>query len=346
MLKIKIRAAAVASVAALAATAVQAQEHVFKFHHFVPEHSASQTEMIEPWARRVEENSGGRVRIDIYPRMALGGRPPELASQVREGVVDLVWTVNGYTPGVYQMSEVAELPYLQPFSLRAANLALYDLFQTDLKDEYVDVEVMWIHVHGGQGLHMRDAPVRDLDDLAGRHIRIPSRTGAWMIEALGAIPVGMPIPELPLALDRGVVDGAFISWHIIPELSLQDHTEHQIEGHDGARFGTIVFQVSMNKERWESLPPDIQQAFRDASDRDWWGEVGDIWAVTDAAGLDVATDAGNEHFYLSEEETAVFRDALEPVIDRWIADVAESGIDGASLVERYLELAESYDEAE
>ena len=165
-------------------------------------------------------------------------------------------------------------------------------------------------------------------------MRIPTRTGAWIIEALGASPVAMPVPDLPPALQKGTVDGAFIPWEIIPPLKIQEQTEYQIEGHNKTRFGTTTFQVSMNKDRWDSLPEDIQKAFKDASGRDWWAEVGRRWRDADEVGIRIAVDAGNHHVTLSEEETAVFAEALEPVVQRWIDEVTSSGIDGAALVEK------------
>ena len=148
----------------------------------------------------------------------------------------------------------------------------------------------------------------------------------------------MPVPELPQPLSKGVVDGAFIPWEIIPPLKIQEQTKYQIEGHDKARFGTTTFQVSMNKARWDSLPADIQKAFKDASGRDWWGQVGDIWRASDEFGIKVATDAGNEHVVLTEEETNAFREALEPVVQRWVDEVTGQGIDGAGLVKKAREL--------
>jgi TRAP-type C4-dicarboxylate transport system substrate-binding protein len=318
----------------LAGAAAQAQEHVFKLHHLLGAQSPAHTEMLEPWARQVEENSGGAVKIEIYPNMTLGGRPPELVQQARDGVVDLIWTVNGYTPGLFPRTEVMELPFVYENDPVAANLALRDMFEEDLAEDYAGLEVMFLHVHAGQAIHMVDTEVRSPADLAGKNIRIPTRTGAWVIEALGANPTAMPVPELPQALAKGVVDGAFIPWEIIPALQIQDQTDYQIEGADKARFGTTTFQVSMNKARWDGLPPEIQQAFRDASGEEWWAEVGRIWRATDDHGIQVAVDAGNTHVTLTEEETEAFRVALEPVTQRWIDEVTGMGLDGAGLVER------------
>ena len=289
--------------AAFAAGGASAQEYVFKLHHLLGAQAPAQTKMLEPWAKAVEENSGGRVKIEIYPAMSLGGRPPELIKQARDGVVDLIWTVNGYTPGLFPRTEVMELPTVFTNDPKAANLALYDMFESDLADEYKGVEVMFLHVHAGQAIHMRDKPVRQARGSRGQEDAHPDPHRRVGHRGAGREPAAMPVPELPQALQKGVVDGALIPWEIIPPLKIQDQTQYQIEGADEARFGTTTFQVSMNKARWDGLPDDIKKAFKDASGRDWWGEVGEIWRASDDFGIKVAVDAGNEHIILTEEET-------------------------------------------
>ena len=311
-----------------------AADYTFKLHHFLSPKAPAHSKMLDPWAKAVEKNAGGAVKIEIYPSMTLGGRPPELVSQVRDGVVDLAWTLNGYTPGLFPRTEVMELPTVFVNNPKAANLALYDMFKDDLSSEYKGLEVMFLHTHAGQAIHTRNKEIRSPADMKGMRMRIPSRTGAWVIEALGASPAAMPVPELPPALQKGVVDGAFIPWEIIPPLKIQEQTEYQIEGADRTRFGTSVFQVSMNKDRWDSLPENIQKAFRDASGPEWWAQVGDIWRGADDFGINFAIKAGNTHVVLSKEETAVFNDVLAPVVDRWIGEVAKKDIDGKALVEK------------
>ncbi len=324
--------------AAAAGSSAVAQEYTFKLHHFLGAKSPANTKMLEPWARQVEENSGGRVKIEIFPSMTLGGRPPELIQQARDGVVDLIWAVNGYTPGLFPRTEVFELPFVYLNDIKATNLAMYDMFESDLRQEYKGLEVMFLHVHAGQAFHMREKAVHTPADVEGLKLRIPTRTGAWVIEALGAAPTAMPVPELPQALQKGVVDGALIPWEIIPPLKIQEQTKYQVEGFNETRFGTTTFQVSMNKARWDGLPADIQKAFRDASGREWWGKVGEIWRAADDFGIKLAVEAGNEHIVLTKEQTEAFREKLEPVVQRWIKEVSPQGIGGARLVEQAREL--------
>lgn len=321
-----------AAACVLTVSAADSQEYAFKLHHFLSDQSPAHTRMLQPWAKQVEENSDGEVVIEIYPSMSLGGRPAELVSQARDGVVDLVWTVNGYTPGLFPRTEVMELPFVYVNDPVAANLSLHDMFESELAQEYGGLEVMFLHVHAGNGIHMRNEIVRSPSEIEGMNMRIPTRTGAWIIEALGANPVSMAVTDLPQALQQGAVDGAFIPWEIIPSLEIHEQTQYQIEGFNGARFGTTTFQVSMNEARWNSLPSEIQFAFKEASGRDWWGEVGEIWQTADDIGIKVAVGAGNEHVILGEAETVEFQSALEPVVSRWISEVNEKGIDGVRLV--------------
>lgn len=319
-----------------------AAEYTFKLHHLLSAKAPAHTKMLVPWVNQVAKNSGGRVKIDIYPSMTLGGKPPQLIRQARDGVVDIVWTVNGYTPGLFPRTEVFELPFIHTNDTAATSRAMYDMFQSDLKPEYKGVEVMFLFVHAGQAMHMVDKLVRKPSDLKGLKMRIPTRTGAWIIEALGASPVGMPVPQLPQALAKKIVDGAFIPWEIIAPLKIQNQTKYQIEGFNKTRFGTTTFQVSMNKARWDGLPADIKKAFKDASGPDWWREVGAIWAANDDSGIKVAIKAGNEHITLTQAETDAFQKILEPVVGRWIAEVKTKGIDGKALVAKARMLIAKY----
>lgn len=331
---------------AFSATGASAQEYRLTLHHFLSELAPAHTGMLVPWAERVEELSGGQVDIEIYPSMSLGGRPPELIQQARDGVADIVWTVNGYTAGLFPRSEVFELPTVFVNDPAAVNLAMRDMFDEHLAEENPGVKVLFMHVHAGNGLHTVDTEVRAPEDVGGLTLRTPSRTGAWVIEALDANPVAMPVPELPQALQRGVVQGALLPWEVAAPLRLQEQTEYQIEGADNTRFGTTVFQVSMNQGVWDSLPEDVQQAFLQASDEEWLRQLGDIWRQADETVIEMLTEAGNTHVVLSEEATATFMEELRPVVDRWVEDVSAQGIDGAALVERAREAIAAHSDAE
>ena len=337
-----ISIAVAAACAALSAPAA-AQQINLKLHHLLPAAAPAHFKMLAPWAQDVEKASGGKVKIELFPAMSLGGKPPELINQVRDGVVDIIWTVNGYTPNLFPRSEVFELPFIHTNNVVATNLAMRDMFLSgDVAEDFKDVKVMFLHVHAGQAIHMADKEVRKPDDLKGLKMRIPNRTGAWIIEALGAAPSAMPVPALPQALQKKVVDGAFIPWEIIPSLKLQEVTKYQIEGPNKVRFGTTTFQVSMNKNTWAKLPPDVQKAFEANNGEARWRAVGKVWTDSEAGGIALAKKAGNKHIQITEAELGLFRQKLEPVVQRWVDEVKGKGIDGNALVKKARALVAKY----
>lgn len=324
-------AAASAILAGGLATGAAAQEVTLTLHHFLGPKAPAHTQMLVPWAQRIEQASGGRIKIELYPAMSLGGAPPQLARQVRDGVVDIVWAVNGYTPGLFPRSEVFELPTVFTNDIAATNLAIAELFDEWLAPEYEGIHVLFNHAHAGQALHTRDTLARSPDDTAGMKLRVPGPTGTAVVEAMGATPVNMPVPDLPQALATGAVDGALIPFEIINPLQLQEVTQYQIEGPDNERFGTTVFQVSMNEDRWDELPDDLKKVFEDNTGEDWLREVADVWRTSDDNAIATAVDAGNQHVVLTREEMDAFNAVLEPVVEKWIADHPD--FDARGLVE-------------
>ena len=326
------------ALALASSTAAFAQEFELKLHHFLSPKAPAHTKMLVPWAQRIMDASDGRVKIEIFPSMTLGGKPPQLPRQVRDGVVDMAWIVNAYAAGAFPRTEVFELPGVHQGDSGAVNKAMQAMYDAELSKDFKGLRALFQHVHGGQAIHMATTEVRSPADLKGMKIRIPSRTGSWVVEALGANPVKTSVGEIPVALSKKVIDGALIPFEIIPPLKIHEQTEYQIEGPGGKRLGTTSFSVIINEDRWNSMPADIQQIFLDNSGEDWHAEVGAIWDGSEAGGLKVATSSGNTHIQLSEAEWAPFEAAVAPVVDRWITEMTEKGIDGQALYDQAVQL--------
>ena len=323
---------ALGSAALLAVSAARAQEVTLTMHHFLPPVANAHKVMLEPWAEQVEAASGGRIDIEIFPSMAMGGKPGELYGQVRDGAADIVWTLLGYTPGLFPRSEVFELPLVHAGSATDTTIALnasLDLLAEDFKD----VHVLFLHSHDGNLIHSASKPVRTFDDVAGLKLRTPGRTGAWVIEGMGAEPVGLPVPALPEAMSKGVVDGALTTYEIVPALKLQELDKFTTELPDGGRFGTAVFMVAMNKDAYDALPDDLQAVIDDHSSVNVSAEIGAMWEAFEAPGREALAAAGVENIVLSPEEAARFDAANEAVVARWVEEVTANGIDGQGLVD-------------
>lgn len=314
-------------------SAASAQEFTFSIHHFLSPKSMTQTALLQPWADAVEEASGGRIKFEIFPAMALGGTPPELYSQVRDGVADLVWTLPGYTPGTFPRTEVFELPNVHIGDARATNLAIQDMMP-DLAPDFEAIHPILVHVHAGNALHLAGSTVESVEDFKGLKVRSPSRTGAWVLEALGAEPVGMPVPALPQALAKKTVDAGLVPYEVAIPLGLSDLTTASVELDQGARFGTSTFLFAMNKDSYASLPDDLKKVIDDHSGLALAEAMGIAWNDIEPVGKQKAVDAGNAVTALSPEASAAFAAPFEAVAQRWISEVSAAGIDGAALLER------------
>ena len=327
-LKASILGAAMVSLA----TPALAQEVTLTLAHFLSPKSPPHVKFMEPWARAVEEQSSGRIKVEIFPTMTMGGKPPELYRQLRDGAADIVWTVTGYTPGVFPRSEVFELPTVHEGSAKATNLAIQDTFDM-LAEDFTDVKPLLVHVHAGNALHLVNGCVESVDELKGVKLRTPTRTGGWMIEAWGAEPVGMPVPALPQALSKGVIDGALVPFEVMPPFKLNDLTQCSVTGADDSRFGTAVFLFAMNKERYDSLPDDLKAVIDANSGGAIAGAAGQLWDDVELPGQEMQKKTGSPISALTPEATAAFDDLGQTVVDRWIAESADNGVDGAALVE-------------
>jgi len=324
------RAGTLIAAMSLAASA-QAAEFTFSIQHFLSPKAPAQTVLIEPWAKAVEEASGGRIAFEIFPAMALGGKPPELYSQVRDGVVDVVWTVPGYTPGTFPRTEVFELPSVHAGDARATNLAIQDMMD-ELAPDFTDIHPLLVHVHTGNALHLASGSVESIADFAGLKVRSPSRTGAWMLEEMGAEPVGMPVPALPQALSKNTVDAGLVPFEVAIPLGLADLTSASVELHEGARFGTATFLFAMNKASYNSLPDDLKAVIDDHSGMALAAKMGEAWNNIEPIGIKRAVDAGNSVTQLSAEATAEFDAAFDATVQRWLAEASGNGIDAETLL--------------
>ena len=340
----RIRLAATGALLGLVISAVapvQAQEVTLKLHHFLPPVAHAHKNMLVPWAQKVADDSGGRIKIDIYPAMQLGGKPPQLADQARDGVVDIVWTLPGYTPGRFTKTEVFELPFMHSSTV-ASNMALNDFVQRH-GDEFSDYKLIAMHVHAGQLFHSRK-PIRSASDIEGLKIRTPTRTGGWLIEAMGATPVGAPVPKIPEMLSKGVVDAVLIPYEITLPLKVDELVDYHTELDDPktTRINTSTFMIAMNKASYNALPADLQKVIDDNSGLNIATWLGEIWDEAEAPGKKKAAASG-EIIEMALAEVAKLRVVVEqPVIDRWVTDVTPKGIDGKALVEEARQLISKY----
>ena len=259
--------------------------------------------------------------------MQLGGKPADLYGQARDGVVDMVWTLPGYSPGRFPLTEVFELPFVCA-DAEATSQALTVFHREWMRDEYKDTQPLVFHAAAPGQLHTVGRQVRNLEDMDGLKVRAASRTGAEMLKTLGAIPVGMPVPQVYEALSRGVVDGAWIPWTIMRPFRLHEVTRYHVE----VSLACTPFVLTMNKDRYEGLPQDIRHILDDTTGLALAKRLGRLWQEDEQTGRDLAVQHNHPILTLPEPERARWRVAVAPVVDAWVAKVDAAGHDGQALL--------------
>ncbi len=316
----------------LAALPASAQDVTLRFQHFVGPTSASPTYFMGPWAEKIEKDSNGRIKVELYPAMQLGGAAGEMFDMVRDGVVDGGWIAPSYQPGRFPEAEALELPFMVTKSAEEASRAAWVYGQKHLLDDFQGVKIIAAHMHGRGLIHKKGAAVEKVEDFRGLKLRGPSRPATLLLEKLGAGPVGMPVLAFPEALSKGVLDGGVITWELAPSLKLDELVDSHTDVAGEMSLYNLYLVWGMNQEKYDALPDDLK-AVIDANSgfytSAWAGRAHDIG---DAAGREAMEKAGNTITTLSEEETARLHEAGDQVIADWVAEMNARGLQAEALI--------------
>jgi TRAP-type transport system periplasmic protein len=327
---------------ALAPNSAGSQEVTLRLHSFLPPVANPAKHFMVPWAERIEKESKGRIKVQVYPSMQLGGKAEQLLTQVRDGVVDVVWTLPGFTPGVMPKLEIFELPFLHR-STHATVSALQDYVDKYMQKDFEPYHVLLVHCHAG-ALFMTKDPINKVEDFEGMKLRSYSRTNAWILEALGAAPLQVALPELAPMLSKGTVSGSILPYEIAPSVKMQDLTNYFTTlAPPQPRLSTAIFTFLMNKQKYESLPPDLRKVIDDNSGRKLAPFAIEVWDRIELDGAQVMrSKPKNKFVQLSDEETAKFKKKVQPVFDRFKKLLDDGGDNGAKVLAEVEALEEKY----
>lgn len=312
----KILFALIASVFSMQVS--NAEQITLRIHHFLSSKAPLHSSFLVPFAEELEEKSNGRLNVEIFDSMSLGGRPNDVYDQVVDGAIDIGLVVPGYTPGLFNDTEVFELPFIMKDPI-ATTKAFSDLVETNLKDtEYADAKILASWVHGPGVIHS-ETPINSLDDLAGVELRGPTRLVTQTIAELGAIPVGMPLPSVPESLSKGVISGTLLPWEVTPAIRLSELVSNHTEFASEESLYTTAFVLAMNLESFEALPFDLQQIIENSSGKKLSVNAVSAMLAADSYGKEIANSLGNNIIVLSDQEVDRWKLAARPIIDKWIA---------------------------
>ena len=303
---------------------------ILKVAHFLPTASAAHSQMIVPWCEKIKSESNGGLECQIFPAMQLGGTPGQLFGQARDGVADIVWTLPGYTPGRFPVSEVFELPFFST-THEASSRALWDFIQEHAQNEFKGVKPIATWINGPNYLHLRDKQVQTLDDLKGMKVRAPSRLSNKLLTTLGASAMGMPLPQAVESFSKGVIDAAMLPWEVIPGVKLDELAKYHAEVVGAGTMATSTMIYVMNQRKYDSLPAELRKVIDDNSGQDTSAWVANQFKAADERGRAAALKRGNVVYQIAPEEVQKWKEASAPVTQEWIQEISAKGLDGQAL---------------
>ena len=325
--------AVAAALAGLGLIAQAADPIIIKVHHFLSPQSIQHTAMLRGWCDNIAKDSNNRLQCQIYAAMQLGGTPPQLYDQARDGVADVVWTVPGYTAGRFPKTEVFELPFMMT-NADATSRAAWDYYDKNAKDEFKDVKVLAVHVHGPGNIFTSKKQIKTMADIKGLKLRAPTRLTTKLVASMGATPVGMPVPAVPDALSKGVLDGAVIPYEVAQTIKIDElaHFTAETDRSYNALY-TTFFLLAMNQAKYDSLPADLKKVIDKNSGQELSAFLGRTQAGNDVQGKAKMVAGGHVITVIPKAELENWKAASSKLDDEWMADMDKRGFNGKALLQ-------------
>jgi TRAP-type C4-dicarboxylate transport system substrate-binding protein len=309
-------------------SSVQAQTKL-NYSIFFPA-PAPQTKVATEWAQEIEKRTGGKVQITMFPGGTLTPAP-QCYDGVVKGLSDIGMSVFAYTRGKFPLIEVIDLPLGVKSGLAATKL-INDFYNKFKPKELEEVKVMYLHAHGPGLLHTKKA-VNKLEDLKGMKIRCTG-LAAKIVQSLGGTPVAMGMGETYDSLSRGVVEGSMAPYEALKTWKWGEVVKFTTENF-GSSYSTGFFVV-MNKDKWNSLPSDIQKIIEKVNE-EWIVKQGSNWDEIDKDGKEATLKSGNKIITLSQEEDWKWQKLVRPLFDDYKKNMKAKGLPGDEALKYCLE---------
>jgi len=341
MKKILIILVAVILVSGLSAPAPAQQPIKLKFAHNYPPPTALGKAHTN-WAQKIMKDTNGRVEITVFGAGSLINKPEEFYDATVGGVTDMAYGQLNQAMEHFALDTalpLAGLDWPQPWPNVNVRMRVYNELRQKfpiMQEKQKDIVVLYDVTMAPSIFHSPKKIVRTPNDIKGLRV---AATG-WQVtlaDVLGAKPAGIPGPDRYLALERGVIDGSWDLYAGMFAMKIYEVTNNFLEADFGDSSGIAI----MNRDKFNSLPPDIQKIFldnREFAQQDWLR-----MAIEETKmGRDAITKRGGNFITLTPEEIKLWRDALIPLREEWIKRQEAKGWPARAFMDEMLRLIKQY----
>jgi TRAP-type transport system periplasmic protein len=300
---------------------------------FSPKHII-QIEVFEPWVKKIEEMTGGRVKVTLFPGGALG-KASDHYSLAEKGIADISYALQDYTPGRFPLTSVFELPFMIP-SAEKTSVAMWKTFERfpEFQREYSKVKVLALFCHSQGYFNTVKKPIRTLTDFQGMKFRTASPYVTKALKAFGAVPVTMSVTESYTALERGVVDGTVLPWEGLIVFNQAELLKYSTE----TDFYTMTMMVVMNKRKFDSLPNDIKKVIDQTTGIVLSREAGRTYDAVSPAMKERCLEKGMQAIQLPPEDIKKLEALTMPLRSEWVKEMDDKRLPGKAVLETAIKL--------
>ncbi|WP_201510064.1 TRAP transporter substrate-binding protein [Psychrobacter alimentarius] len=298
-----------------------------RFSYYWPATSNMNTDVFEPWAKKIEADSNGRLKIELYPSAVLS-EPGVTYDATVKGIVDIGSQAHGFTSGRFPLTQIAELPGISNSATQMGCIVqtLYD--NGAIASEYEDSHLLFAYGAGPGALHTTNTPIRKPEDMKGLRMRHPSVVAASLMESMGASPIGLPSNDIYTSLQRGVIDGLSLPWGAVETFKIDELVKY----HTNISFYSSAALVTMNKQKYESLPDDLKKVIDDNSGMAMAKKAGEVLDKEDKVAMQHAKDLGQEVIDIPDPlNNPAWRGILLKGTQQYLDDVTALGHDAQAV---------------
>ncbi|MBO0902809.1 TRAP transporter substrate-binding protein [Jiella sonneratiae] len=318
--------------AALAATTFAARaETTLRLSHWLPATHPMHTNGIVPWAKSIEEDSGGELKIEIYPAQQLGAAPDHY-DMTRDGIVDIGYVNPGYTAGRFPVYELTGVPFEANDGPKAAK-AIHEFYKNGgyAEKEMGDVYFCLVNPHNPGRFHA-NFPLKVPADVAGKSVRPAHSTMARYINSLGGTSVQVPAPEARDAIAKGTADAVTFPYEAMKSFKMAD----VVKFHNDLPLYLSSQVMLFNKDSYDGLSDTLKKVIDDHCTPEWSQKISEGWSKYDnEVRQEILADPAHTVYEPTPDEVKLWRDSVKPTMEAWKADAKKAGYDAEKVLSEY-----------
>ena len=278
--------------------------------------------VFKPWIEEVKKRTNGRVIITLYNAGTLCP-DASLYDSVVKGQVDIGEHFCNRTPGRFPLNSVIGKIPMEVSNPRIGAEAYWNLFQATpaMQDEFKETKVLALHTTALCQLHTKNREITNAEQLKGLRLLGISKDTTVIINSLGLKALMQPSTEVYMAMSRNMADVCVLPVAIVRSLKINECTNYTL------MFNGILGScwVSMNKDKWNSLPDDVKAVLEETTGKTMSMAIGQALTDSEAADKELLAKSGHKFVDISPEERVKWRDAMRPALqETWKQELAKS----------------------